>query len=86
MCKTHLQYDPVELERQMKQARLYNASMRSMTQLDAHKHGQTPEHVGAQSNGQAANETNEQQRHDVNGHAHNAHQIHDVFGNQKHEV
>lgn len=86
VCKIHLQYDPVEHERQMKQAKLYNTSMRSMTQLHAHKHGQTPEHAGAQLNGHATEDANGHQPNVVNGHADNGVAGHEVIGDQRHEV
>lgn len=75
--KIHLQYDPVEHERQLKQAKLYNTSMRSLKQLHSHKHGTVPEaeHTSGQLH------TNGVRNSDVNGH-----QNSDVNGRQAHGI
>lgn len=68
VCKTHLQYDPVEHGRQLKQAKLYNTSMRSMTQLQASKHGQAPDRTSTHMNGSSGCAANGVDRSAMDGH------------------
>ena len=60
--------------------------MRSMTQLHAHKHGQTPEHAGAQLNGHAREDANGHKPNVVFVYADNGGNGHEVIGDQRHEV